>query len=55
MPYRVELARLRQCEADAVERAAAATDPEEQEMEFAIAAAYVVRITAIERRRSPAD
>jgi hypothetical protein len=49
MPHREQLAFLRQCEADAVERGHEAIDPVERELHFETAAEYVTQIMAIER------
>lgn len=50
MPDDDQLANLRQGEADTVERADAATDPDEQEALFAIAADYAAKIRVLEHQ-----
>lgn len=54
MPYRAELAHLRQCEAETVERADAATDSKEQDAHFNLAAVYAAKIMAIEKQQRAA-
>lgn len=52
MPHREQLAFLRQCEAEAVEQADAASDETERDRHFDAAATYAAQIMAIERQSS---
>lgn len=51
MPHREQLAFLRQCEAEAVERGHEAKEPAEQDLHFGSAAEYAAQIMAIEKQR----